>query len=83
VTRPRPGCRASPGPRHPGGDPLYPGVAGNNAGANDEIFSYHPGGANILFGDGSVRFLKETTGVVILRNLVTASGGEVLSSDSY
>ena len=65
------------------GDPLYPGVAGNNAGANDEIFSFHPGGANILFGDGSVKFLKETTAVVTLRSLVTAGGSEALSSDSY
>jgi prepilin-type processing-associated H-X9-DG protein len=54
-----------------------------NAGANDEIFSYHPGGANILFGDGSVRFLKESLNVVTLRSLVTLAGGEVVSADSY
>jgi prepilin-type N-terminal cleavage/methylation domain-containing protein/prepilin-type processing-associated H-X9-DG protein len=58
-------------------------TAGNNAGANDEIFSYHPGGANVLFGDGSVRFVKESVNVVTLRSLVTAKGGEVLSADSY
>jgi prepilin-type N-terminal cleavage/methylation domain-containing protein/prepilin-type processing-associated H-X9-DG protein len=58
-------------------------TAGNNAGANDEIFSYHAGGANVLMGDGSVRFLKEATPVTILRQLVTLKGGEVMSSDSY
>ena len=58
-------------------------VQGNNAGANDEIFSYHPGGANALFGDGSVRFLKDTTNLKVLRGLVTLSGGEVISADSY
>jgi prepilin-type processing-associated H-X9-DG protein len=58
-------------------------VQGNNAGANDEIFSYHPGGANILFADGSVKFLKETTSVVVLRKLVTPNGGEVISADQY
>jgi prepilin-type N-terminal cleavage/methylation domain-containing protein/prepilin-type processing-associated H-X9-DG protein len=59
-----------------------PGASGgNNAGANDEIFSYHPGGANALFGDGSVRFLKESTGVQVLRALVTAAGGELTSDD--
>ncbi|MBX6316141.1 MAG: DUF1559 domain-containing protein [Isosphaeraceae bacterium] len=58
-------------------------VAGNNAGANDEIFSYHPGGANCLFGDGSVRFLKDSTNIVVLRKLVTLNGGEVVSSDQY
>ena len=55
-------------------------TAGNNAGANDEIFSYHPGGANCLFGDGSVRFLKESLNVVVLRNAVTLAGGEVISA---
>jgi prepilin-type N-terminal cleavage/methylation domain-containing protein/prepilin-type processing-associated H-X9-DG protein len=58
-------------------------VAGNNAGNNDEIFSFHPGGANCLFGDGSVKFLKSTTNIVTLRSLVTLNGGEVTSSDSY
>jgi prepilin-type processing-associated H-X9-DG protein len=56
---------------------------GNNAGANDELFSYHPGGVNLLFGDGSVRFLKNSVNVVTLRGLITLKGGEVLSADSY
>jgi prepilin-type N-terminal cleavage/methylation domain-containing protein/prepilin-type processing-associated H-X9-DG protein len=58
-------------------------TAGNNAGANDEIFSYHPGGANVLFGDGSVKFLKETTNIVVLRKLVSCQGGEVVSADQF
>ena len=58
-------------------------TAGNNAGANDELFSYHSGGVNCLFGDGSVRFIKNSVGVVVLRGLITLNGGEVLSSDSY
>jgi prepilin-type N-terminal cleavage/methylation domain-containing protein/prepilin-type processing-associated H-X9-DG protein len=64
----------------------YPGAlgtGGNNAGANDELFSFHPGGVNCLFGDGSVRFIKNSVNYVTLRGLVTAAGGEVLSSDSY
>jgi prepilin-type N-terminal cleavage/methylation domain-containing protein/prepilin-type processing-associated H-X9-DG protein len=64
-------------------DPTYLGTAGNNAGANDELFSFHPGGVNVVFGDGSVRFLKDTVSVVILRALVTANGGEVISADQY
>jgi prepilin-type N-terminal cleavage/methylation domain-containing protein/prepilin-type processing-associated H-X9-DG protein len=58
-------------------------TAGNNAGANDELFSYHPGGCNALFGDGSVHFIKESTNLIILRGLVTLRGGEVLSGDQY
>ena len=68
----------------PGNWPGPPFVAqGNNAGNNDEIASFHPGGANLLFGDGSVRFLKDSVNPVTLRGLVTLSGGEVLSSDQY
>ena len=59
------------------------GTAGNNAGANDELFSFHPGGVNVLMGDGSVRFLKDTINVVALRGLVTLRGGEVVSADQY
>jgi prepilin-type N-terminal cleavage/methylation domain-containing protein/prepilin-type processing-associated H-X9-DG protein len=56
---------------------------GNNAGNNDELFSFHPGGCNVLMGDGSVRFLKDSISPVTLRGLVTLSAGEVISSDSY
>lgn len=58
-------------------------TAGNNAGANDEIFSYHAGGANVLQADGSVKFLRETTNLVVIRSLVSRAGGEVVSSDQY
>jgi prepilin-type N-terminal cleavage/methylation domain-containing protein/prepilin-type processing-associated H-X9-DG protein len=64
-----------------GGGPYL--AQGNNAGNNDEMFSFHPGGVNILMGDGSVRFLKDTVNPVTLRGLVTCNGGEVLSSDQY
>jgi prepilin-type N-terminal cleavage/methylation domain-containing protein/prepilin-type processing-associated H-X9-DG protein len=64
-------------------DPNGLAVAGNNAKNNDEIYSFHPGGANCLFGDGSVKFLKATTNLLTLRNLVTLNGGEVVSADSY
>jgi len=56
---------------------------GNNAGHNDELSSFHPGGVNILMGDGSVRFLKDSVSPVTLRALVTLNGGEVISADSY
>ena len=63
--------------------PTSAAVSVPDAGANDEIFSYHSGGANCLFGDGSVRFLKESLNVVVLRSLVTLNGNEVISADSY
>ena len=55
--------------------------------------SQHPGGANFLFGDGSVRFLKDTIDMGspnyadrnpgVYRKLSTKAGGEVISADAY
>ena len=59
------------------------GTAGNKAGNNQSLYSYHPGGINALAGDGSVRFLKESTNVVVLRGLTSLKGGEVISADQY
>jgi prepilin-type N-terminal cleavage/methylation domain-containing protein/prepilin-type processing-associated H-X9-DG protein len=58
-------------------------TAGNSAGANDELYSLHPGGVNVLMGDGSVRFIKDSVALVVLRGLVTRAGAEVVSSDAY
>jgi prepilin-type processing-associated H-X9-DG protein len=44
--------------------------------------SYHPGGVNLLFLDGSVHFVKETINRTTWRALGTRSGGEVVSADS-
>jgi prepilin-type N-terminal cleavage/methylation domain-containing protein/prepilin-type processing-associated H-X9-DG protein len=56
---------------------------GNNAGNNDEIASFHAGGAMLLFGDGHVAFIKDSVSPITLRALVTPNGGEVISSDQY
>ena len=44
--------------------------------------SYHAGGVNALFGDGSVRFVKSTINPVTWRSVGTPKGGEVVSADS-
>ena len=49
----------------------------------EELTSQHPGGANVLFADGSVHFLKQTINPLVLAGLCTRAGGEVLSADSY
>jgi prepilin-type N-terminal cleavage/methylation domain-containing protein/prepilin-type processing-associated H-X9-DG protein len=59
------------------------GTAGNKAGNNQGLFSFHPGGINVLFGDGSVRFLKESINVVVLRGVTSLKAGEVISADQY
>jgi len=45
--------------------------------------SQHPGGMNVGFCDGSVRFLKETINPFIYRAIATRAGGEVVSSDAF
>jgi hypothetical protein len=50
----------------------------NNCGPCEEIFSFHPGTANVLVGDGAVRALGENTSLATLRALITRSGGEAL-----
>src|SRR5262245_30296654 len=45
--------------------------------------SYHPGGVNVLMGDGSVKFFKDSISGRTWRALGTVAGGEVISSDSY
>ncbi len=47
----------------------------NNCGPNDEIYSFHNGGANCLFGDGSVKFLRDDIDPVQLRYLLTPTEG--------
>jgi prepilin-type N-terminal cleavage/methylation domain-containing protein/prepilin-type processing-associated H-X9-DG protein len=49
--------------------------------SNNEIYSWHSGGANALFGDGSVHFLKDSTPATVIIALVTRAGGEVVSVD--
>jgi hypothetical protein len=44
---------------------------------------HFPGGFDALFLDGSVRFIKMSVNPIVLRALITRSGGEVISSDSF
>jgi prepilin-type processing-associated H-X9-DG protein len=67
-------------------------------GGLDDCSSLHPGGAELLFADGSVHFLKNiladggvradgssiyTPAEVVFQALATRAGGEVISADSY
>ena len=48
-----------------------------------EAYAFHPGGANFLFGDGSVKFVKDTIPIRIFAKLVTRAGGEITSAEQY
>jgi prepilin-type processing-associated H-X9-DG protein len=49
-----------------------------NCSNNSEVYSFHPGGANFIFADGSVRFIQETISLTTLAQLITRAGGEVV-----
>jgi hypothetical protein len=48
----------------------------------DAVTGLYPGGFNTLFGDGSVRFLKDTIHLDVLKALLTRNGGEVINIDA-
>jgi prepilin-type processing-associated H-X9-DG protein len=58
-------------------------VYGCDDGPYQNVNSMHPGGANVLFADGSVRFLKNSISIPTYWALGTKSNGEVISSDSF
>jgi prepilin-type N-terminal cleavage/methylation domain-containing protein/prepilin-type processing-associated H-X9-DG protein len=45
--------------------------------------SNHPGGVNVMFGDGSCKFIKNSVDLQTWRGLGTRNGGEVISADAY
>lgn len=55
-----------------------PGVPG----ANVPLLSEHPGGAQVLIADGSVRFLSENMDLGTLKNMCVRNDGETISGMS-
>ena len=48
----------------------------NNCGPNDEIYSFHVGGAQAVFADGAVRFLSENIDAGVIGKMVARADGE-------
>jgi prepilin-type N-terminal cleavage/methylation domain-containing protein/prepilin-type processing-associated H-X9-DG protein len=75
------------------GHATYPGMDLDLNGMNEEnggptfaainARSYHPGGVNALFGDGSAKFVKSSIDGMTWRALGTVAGGDVLSDGAY
>jgi prepilin-type N-terminal cleavage/methylation domain-containing protein/prepilin-type processing-associated H-X9-DG protein len=54
-----------------------------NCNNNAEMYSFHPGGVNTVFCDGSVHFLTQSISPAAIAALVTKAGGEVLPSNAF
>jgi prepilin-type processing-associated H-X9-DG protein len=49
---------------------------------NDKgIYGFHPGGANVAFADGSVRFLTDSTSPVVLTAMATRADGDAVTME--
>jgi len=55
------------------------GPCWTNCNNNNEAYSFHTGGNMSLFGDGSVRFLRDSLTVRVFAQMVSKSQGEVYS----
>jgi prepilin-type N-terminal cleavage/methylation domain-containing protein/prepilin-type processing-associated H-X9-DG protein len=64
-------------------DGSSPGPCSINCTNNREVYSFHPGGANAAYADGSVHFLRADIDIRILAALVTQAGGEVISAEDW
>jgi prepilin-type N-terminal cleavage/methylation domain-containing protein/prepilin-type processing-associated H-X9-DG protein len=69
-----PSLYESPQVIHPPNSPL---------GHTDEFYSLHPGGANVLLGDGSIRFIKQSINLLTWQALSSRAVGEVIDASSY
>src|SRR5262245_5972770 len=54
-----------------------PGPCAINCTNDREVYSFHPGGANAVFADGSLHFLNAGIDIRIFARLVTRAGGEL------
>ncbi len=66
----------------------YPNCNTNGTGTIDSVgvfglSSFHPGGANVLMLDGSVRFLKDSVAGPTVWSLGSIGQGEVISADAF
>jgi prepilin-type N-terminal cleavage/methylation domain-containing protein len=61
----------------------WPGPCALNCTNDHEVYSFHTGGADAVFTEGSVRFLRANINIRILAALVTRAGGEVVSADDF
>jgi prepilin-type processing-associated H-X9-DG protein len=60
-----------------------PGPCHTNCTNNNENYSFHIGGANGVFADGSVRFYSSSMSIRIMGRLITRAGRETVSGSDF
>ncbi len=60
-----------------------PGTCAVNCTNANEAYSFHPGGAHFLLGDGAVRFASASIDIKVIGALITAQAGEVVGEPAW
>jgi prepilin-type N-terminal cleavage/methylation domain-containing protein/prepilin-type processing-associated H-X9-DG protein len=60
-----------------------PGPCQTNCTNDNEPYGFHPGGSNVLFADGSVRFDKESISIRLYVKLISMDNGEIIPGDAF
>jgi len=60
---------------------VSPGPCHTNCTNNNEVYSFHSGGANHVFGDGSVHFIRASMDIRLFVKFLTRSGDDLSSSE--
>jgi prepilin-type processing-associated H-X9-DG protein len=61
--------------------PNGPRTAAANCANDGELYSFHSGGVNVMFMDGSVRFLRDNISIGVAVALITRANGEPVAGD--
>jgi prepilin-type N-terminal cleavage/methylation domain-containing protein/prepilin-type processing-associated H-X9-DG protein len=64
-----------------GAGPTSGGPCGINCYNKNSIYAFHTSGANVVFADGHVQFLRQDTLVDVLSALMTREGGETITGN--
>ncbi|MCI0684979.1 MAG: DUF1559 domain-containing protein [Gemmataceae bacterium] len=54
-----------------------------NATNDNEPYSFHPGGINVVFADGHVTFIRESIGLLTFAAMCTKAAGEVIDGSEF
>jgi prepilin-type N-terminal cleavage/methylation domain-containing protein/prepilin-type processing-associated H-X9-DG protein len=60
-----------------------PGPCALNCTNDREVYAFHTGGANAVFADGHLQFLKVGMDIRTMARLITRAGGEVISGSDF
>jgi prepilin-type processing-associated H-X9-DG protein len=60
-------------------DPMVNHPPNSPLGHTDEMYSLHPGGGNVLLGDGSVRFIKQSINLRTWQALSSRANGDIIN----